>query len=70
LGFEIIRTAAALALHCAFLCAGMIVLAGVGWFLAALGVEVLILPVFGLGLLVLFPVAFALAVRLAVRWFR
>lgn len=64
----VVRAVAALILHCALLCAGLVVLTGVGWLLAIAGLEVLMLPAFGLGLLILFPVTFALAVRFAARW--
>jgi hypothetical protein len=61
----LLRSLLALALFCAFLCVGQVVLVGCVWALAAIGANDLVYPMFGLGFISLFPLSFLLAGRLA-----
>ena len=61
------RSLLALALFCLLLCAGLVVLGLSAWALGAIGASGLVYPLCGLGLLVLFPLAFITAGRLVLR---
>lgn len=60
-----LRSILAMTLFCAFLCAGLVLLAGCVWILGAMGAKALVYPVFGLGFIALFPLSLVLAGRLA-----
>ena len=62
-----LRSMLALSLFCLLLCAGLVVLGLGAWTLAAIGASGLVYPIWGLGLLALFPLAFASAGRLVLR---
>lgn len=64
---EVACTAMAIALFCTLLCGGLIVLTGLIWFLRVLGADVLVMPIFGAGMLANLVLSFLYAGKIA-RW--